>query len=128
MYPGEERTLLPPFYGETMKTRTTVRHSFLVLLAFLLTAFFAVHAWGEGGKVGVVDMIKVIDQSKQGKKAMDEMTAKLKTAKSDLEKRGTELLALKGQIEKNAMTLSAGGAGTKRTAVPGQAPGLSAQA
>jgi outer membrane protein len=77
------------------------------MLAFLLTACFSVHAWAQEGKVGVVDMIKVIDQSKQGKKAMEEMAAKLKAARSDLEKREAELIALKGQIEKNAMTLSA---------------------
>jgi outer membrane protein len=90
-----------------MKKRHVVRPLLTVMLACLLAASLSANALAQEGKVGVVDMIKVIDQSKQGKKAMDEMAAKLKVAKSDLQKRETELVSLKGQIEKNAMTMSA---------------------
>ena len=90
-----------------MKRRHTIGRVFPYLLAIVLAACFATHAWAEEGKVGVVDMLKVIDQSKQGKKASEEMAAKLKAAKSDIQSRESELVSLKDQIEKNSMTLSA---------------------
>jgi len=75
--------------------------------AVLLTMCFTAHAWCQEEKIGVVDMTKVIDLSKQGKEAMEEMAAKLKGAKNDLEKRQSEIIGLKEDIEKNAMVLSA---------------------
>ncbi len=90
-----------------MKRGLAVRLLSLGVTAVLLTVCFAVYAWGQEEKIGVVDMTRVIDLSKQGKKAMDEMAAKLKVAKNDLEKRQSEIVNLKEDIEKNAMILSA---------------------
>lgn len=58
-------------------------------------------------KIGIVDMAKIIDLSKQGKKATAEITSKLSSAKKDLEKSQDELVKLKEEIESKAMTLPA---------------------
>lgn len=75
--------------------------------AVLLTVCFTGYAWCQEEKIGVVDMAKVIDLSKQGKKAMEEMADTFKGAGKDLEKRESELVEMKDEIEKNAMVLSA---------------------
>lgn len=78
-----------------------------LLAAALLAVCFTAPALSQEEKIGVVDMVKVIDQSKLGKKAMEEMADKLKGAKSDLEKRQSKLVKMKDEIEKNAMILPA---------------------
>jgi outer membrane protein len=87
--------------GVAMK-RTTVIAVFL-----LLAAFVSGQARAQEVKIGVVDMAKIIDLSKQGKKATAEITAKLSSAKKDLEKSQDELIKLKEEIESKAMTLPA---------------------
>jgi outer membrane protein len=103
---GEERRLLPPFYGERMKTGSVVRGVSIGAAVVVLTLGAAVHVWGQEQELGVVDMARVIDESKQGKKAIEEIAAKLKAAKNDLEKREKEIIGLKQEIEKNAMVLT----------------------
>ncbi|MBN2225186.1 MAG: OmpH family outer membrane protein [Deltaproteobacteria bacterium] len=90
-----------------MKKGLALKPLSICVTAVLLTVCLAAHARCQEEEIGVVDMTKVIDLSKQGKKAMDEMAAKLKGAKKDLEKRESEIISLKGEIEKDAMTLPA---------------------
>ncbi len=99
--------LLPPFYGESMREGSAIKKASIGAIVVLLTLCFTAHAPCQEQEIGIVDMTKVIDLSKQGKKAMEEMAAKLKGAKNDLEKRESEIVNLKGEIEKNAMILSA---------------------
>lgn len=89
-----------------MKKGSAARFLSLGVTVVLLTVCFAADTWCQEDKIGVVDMTRVIDQSKQGIKAMAEMAAKLKGAESDLEKRQSEIVRMKQDIEKNAMILT----------------------
>lgn len=61
----------------------------------------------EDVRFGVIDMVRVLEFSDAGKKAKEELTGKIDAAESDIVKRQEELLALKEEIEKQAMMLSA---------------------
>jgi outer membrane protein len=89
-----------------MTRQSAVRCLSVGAAAVLLTVCFTAHAWCQEEKIGVVDMTRVIDLSKQGKKSMEEMADKFKGAKKDLEKRQSNLVSMKNEIEKNAMILS----------------------
>jgi len=90
-----------------MKGRLAVICLSVGAAAVLLTVCLTGYAWCQEERIGVVDMVQVIDLSKQGKKAMEEMADKFKGARKDLEKRESALVEMKGEIEKNAMVLSA---------------------
>ncbi len=89
-----------------MKTGSVVRKLSIGAAVAVLVLGAAVCARAQQQEIGIVDMAKVIDESKQGKKAIAEIAAKLKAAKNDLEKREKEIVALKQDIEKNAMILT----------------------
>lgn len=90
-----------------MKGQSAVRCLLIGAAAVLLSVCFAGYAPCQEERVGVLDMARVIDHSKQGKKAMDEMADSLKRAQKDLEKRQSDLVKAKDEIEKNAMILPA---------------------
>jgi len=78
-----------------------------ILTVIFLAAFLISPALCQEEKIGVVDIVRVIDQTKQGKKATAEMAARLKSAEEDLRRRESEIVKMKDTIEKNAMVLSA---------------------
>ena len=78
-----------------------------VLVAIIVALTFSVSAFAADAKVGVLDLMKVIDLSNAGKKAKDEMNAKIKTAENEVKKKQDELLKMKEEIEKQAPMLSA---------------------
>ena len=78
-----------------------------IALALFFSGSIALSARAQEVKIGIVDTIKVIELSSQGKKASEEMASKLKSAREDLEERGAELSEMKEEIESRAMTLPA---------------------
>ena len=77
------------------------------MLASVLVLAVSSFAFAEDVRFGVVDMVKVLEQSNAGKKAKEDLKSKIDAAESDIVKRQDELLALKEEIEKQAMMLSA---------------------
>jgi len=75
-----------------------------VTVVFLSVSFFA---YAKDVRFGVVDMVRVLENSEAGKKAKDELSSRIDAAESDIVKRQEELLALKEEIEKQTMMLSA---------------------
>ena len=76
--------------------------SFLILISFAFSS-----AWAEEVKIGIIDLLKVVEMSDAGKKAKDEMVAKIEKAESEIRKEEEKLLKMKEQIESQAMMLSA---------------------
>jgi outer membrane protein len=58
-------------------------------------------------RVGVIDLIRVIDLSEPGKKAKAELQAKLAAAEAAVKEKQEEILRLKDEIERQAPMLSA---------------------
>lgn len=77
-----------------------------LLITFILVAVFTMPAFAADVKVGVLDLMKVIDLSEAGKKAKTEMNAKIKAAEAEVKKEQDKLLAMKADIEKQAPMLS----------------------
>jgi len=90
------------------------RLSFLVAIIFVLSMSLSVYA--ADAKVGVLDLMKVIDLSAQGKKAKDQMNAKIKAAETEVKKKQDEILRMKADIEKQAPMLSASALADKKRA------------
>ncbi len=90
------------------------RISFLV--AILVVLFFSLSLYAAETKVGVLDLMKVIDLSTQGKKAKDEMNAKIKAAENQVKSKQDELLKMKADVEKQAPMLSATALAEKKRA------------
>jgi outer membrane protein len=77
-----------------------------LLITFFVVVAFTVPAFAADVKVGVLDLMKVIDLSEAGKKAKTEMNAKIKAAEAEVKKEQDKLLAMKAEIEKQAPMLS----------------------
>ena len=77
-----------------------------LLITFIVVVVFTVPAFAADVKVGVLDLMKVIDLSEAGKKAKTEMNAKIKAAEAEVKKEQDKLLAMKADIEKQAPMLS----------------------
>ena len=78
----------------------------LILTSTILLAVTSL-ACAEDIRFGVIDMVKVLELSDAGKKAKEELSSRVDAAESDIVKRQEELLALKEEIEKQSMMLSA---------------------
>jgi len=78
-------------------------------LTLAATILLAIPSLGcaEDVRFGVVDMARVLELSEAGKKAREELSAQIEAAESDIVERQEELLALKEEIERQAMMLSA---------------------
>lgn len=90
------------------------RLSFFVAIVFVLSLSLSVYA--ADVKVGVLDLGKVIDLSAQGKKAQNEMNAKIKVAENAVKGKQDEILKMKADIEKQAPMLSASALADKKRA------------
>ena len=87
-----------------------------LLVAIFVVLFFSMSVFAADVKVGVVDLMKVLDLSNQGKKAKDEWNAKVKTAEAELKRKQDEVLKMKADIENQAGMLSASALADKKRA------------
>jgi outer membrane protein len=87
------------------------------LVAILLVLAFSLSASAADVKVGVLDLMKVIDLSNQGKKAKDEMNAKVRSAEAEIKKKYDEVVKMKADIDKQAPMLSAMALADKKRAL-----------
>ncbi len=76
-----------------------------VLFALVIIMLAAGHAYADV-KVGVVDLMKVLNESDSGKKAKAELEGLIKTKQSAIDEKGKEIEKLKGDIEKQSSVLS----------------------
>ncbi len=78
--------------------------------ALLLAVVFVLFA-GSGlraeMKVGIVDLMKVLNESDSGKKAKSDLEALIKSKQSVLDEKGKEIEKLKADLEKQSSVLSA---------------------
>jgi len=80
---------------------------FTLLLLLSLVAAFATPAFAIDGKVGYVDLQKALNTSVAGKKAKDELGAKVAQYEVQMDARRDELTKAKDDLEKQALLLSA---------------------
>lgn len=57
-------------------------------------------------KIGVIDLMKVIDMSNMGRKAKEEMSVKIEDAETKIKKVEGKLVEMKDEIEREAMLIS----------------------
>ena len=76
----------------------------LLAAAFILLAAGGVRA---DVKVGVVDLMKVLNESDSGKKAKSNLETLIKSKQSVLDEKGKEIEKLKADLEKQSSVLSA---------------------
>ncbi len=94
------------------------RLSLFVAIVVVLT--FSLSVFAADAKIGVLDLMKVIDLSAQGKKAKDEMNAKIKAAEAQVKSKQDQILKMKADIEKQAPMLSASALADKKRAYEDQ--------
>jgi outer membrane protein len=63
-------------------------------------------AHAEGPKIGVVDLIRALNESDSGKKAKADLEGLIKEKQTDIDKKGKEIEKLKGELEKQSSALS----------------------
>ena len=85
----------------------------LVLLILVAVALTVTPAIADAAKVGVVDLQKALNLSKAGKEAKGRITERVKEVEGKVEKQQNELKALKEELEKQAVLLSAEARATK---------------
>ena len=85
----------------------------LVLFILVAIALTVTPAIADAAKVGVVDLQKALNLSKAGKEAKSKITEKVKEVEGKIEKQQSELKALKEELEKQAVLLSADARATK---------------
>jgi outer membrane protein len=93
------------FKGEGEKMmKKTLGKALLLAVVFVLVAGSSLHA---DMKVGIVDMMKVLNESDSGKKAKTDLETLIKSKQSVLDERGKEIEKLKADLEKQSSVLSA---------------------
>jgi outer membrane protein len=65
------------------------------------------NAYADDIKVGVVDLMKALNESDAGKKAKTELEAAIKAKQTVIDEKGKEIEKMKGDIEKQSSVLSA---------------------
>ncbi len=83
--------------------KKTFRKLVLLVAAFVFLAGSSVHA---DMKVGVVDLMKALNESDSGKKAKGNLEALIKSKQSHLDEKGKEIEKLKADLEKQSSVLS----------------------
>lgn len=83
----------------------------------LVTAAIIAFAWQPAAaaevKIGVVDLMKALNESESGKKAKSELESLIKSKQSTLDEKGREIEKLKNELDKQASVLSADAKKTK---------------
>jgi outer membrane protein len=65
------------------------------------------NAYADNIKVGVVDLMKALNESDAGKKAKTELEATIKAKQTVIDEKGKEIEKMKGDLEKQSSVLSA---------------------
>ncbi len=81
-----------------------MKKTLLLLIVFVLFSVAGVHA---DMKVGIVDLMKALNESDSGKKAKTDLEALIKSKQSVLDEKGKEIEKLKADLEKQSSVLSA---------------------
>ena len=81
-----------------------MKKTLLLLSIFVLFSVTVVHA---DMKVGIVDLMKTLNESNSGKKAKTDLEALIKSKQSVLDEKGKEIEKLKADLEKQSSVLSA---------------------
>ena len=81
-----------------------MKKTLLLLSIFVLFSVTVVHA---DMKVGIVDLMKTLNESTSGKKAKTDLEALIKSKQSVLDEKGKEIEKLKADLEKQSSVLSA---------------------
>lgn len=79
----------------------------LIVALVMFTAFNWRPADAAEVKIGVVDLMKALNESNSGKKAKTELEALIKSKQSGVDEKGREIEKLKGDLDKQASVLSA---------------------
>jgi len=82
-----------------------MKKTLLMAVVLVLFAVSSVHA--ADMKVGIVDLMKVLNESDSGKKAKADLETLIKSKQSVLDEKGKEIEKLKADLEKQASVLSA---------------------
>src|SRR5512135_1736470 len=88
-----------------MRRRRVMKKTLLLVVIFVL--FAGQVAYAENIKVGMVDLMKALNESDTGKKAKGELETMIKAKQSVLDQKGKEIEKLKAEIEKQSSILSA---------------------
>lgn len=78
---------------------------FLLCILFLLAGQHVYAA--DAGKIGIVDLVKALNESTAGKKAKVELEGFIKSKQTGIDEKGKEIERLRGELEKQASVLSA---------------------
>ncbi len=81
-----------------------MKKTLLLVVVFVLLAGGSVHA---DMKVGIVDLMKTLNESDSGKKAKSDLEVLIKSKQSVLDEKGKEIEKLKADLEKQSSVLSA---------------------
>lgn len=82
-----------------------MKKTLLLLIIFVLFSVTVVHA--ADMKVGIVDLMKALNESDSGKKAKTDLEVLIKSKQSVLDEKGKEIEKLKADLEKQSSVLSA---------------------
>jgi outer membrane protein len=80
-----------------------MKKMFLFLMMFVMLSG---HAYAENVKVGVVDLMKALNESNAGKKAKGELESLIKAKQAVLDQKGKEIEKVKSDLEKQSSVLS----------------------
>jgi outer membrane protein len=90
-------------FSKTIKERKMKKIVFLLAVCALCMGQIA---YAEGPKIGVVDLIRSLNESDAGKKAKTELEGLIKSKQTSIDEKGKEIEKLKGELEKQASILS----------------------
>ena len=76
----------------------------IVLCGFLIAVAGPLQA-ADVAKIGVIDFQRLLEQSKAGKRAQEQLKGEFEQMRTDLEKRGRELEEIKKQLERDALVM-----------------------
>ncbi len=78
-----------------------------MLFVVVILMLAAGHAYADNAKIGVVDLMKALNESDAGKKAKAELEDMIKAKQTVIDEKGKAIEKLKGDIEKQSSVLSA---------------------
>ncbi len=78
-----------------------------ILFVVVILMLAVGHAYADNGKIGVVDLMKALNESEAGKKAKTELEEMIKAKQTVIDEKGKTIEKLKGDVEKQSSVLSA---------------------
>ena len=82
-----------------------VKYVFAISLSYLF-AFANLSAAADVAKIGVVDLQKILENSRAGKAIQDQLKKQKEGMESDLQKKGTEIEKIRKRLERESMVMS----------------------